>query len=49
MVRRRATPAEALAEQSAAVRGWVDGLTGNDLDRPSVLPGASVRTVAATT
>ncbi|HEY5845317.1 MAG TPA: sterol carrier family protein [Microlunatus sp.] len=47
MVRRRATPAEALAEQSAAVRTWVDGLTGNELDRPSVLPGASVRAVAA--
>jgi len=47
MIRRRPTPAEDLAEQAAAVRGWLDGLTEDDLDRPSVLPGASVRTLAA--
>jgi hypothetical protein len=46
MIRRRSTPAEALAQQSMAVRAWIDELTEDDLDRTSALPGADVRALA---
>lgn len=46
-VRRRPTPADAVTEQSAAVRAWLGELTGDDFARPSVLSGWEVRVLVA--
>ena len=38
-------PAEALLEQSRTVHSWLDGLSGDDFARTTVLPGWDVRTL----
>ena len=42
----RLRPHEALLEQSRAVSGWLQGLPTEAFERPTVLPGWSVRQLA---
>ncbi len=45
MVRASTNPAEALLDQSRTVLGWLQELSEDDIDRPSVLAGWDVRTL----